>query len=79
MEEEIKKLKEENEILKKALRMYVDWTDECGIGWDNFPEEEEKYFDIIQEKGLSYNEGLVYMIIEEAKLALGKEKNEINT
>lgn len=66
-------LEEENAILKKALRLYVDWADECGIAWDNFPDMTEKWYKTVEEKGLGWIEGLVFMVTEEAKEQLKKE------
>ena len=51
-----------NQILNenKALRLLLDWAIECdSFGYDNIPEEYEKYKDEI--KGMSYKEGLIYI------------------
>ena len=72
-EPEIQKLQKENTILRKALRMYIDWADECGIAWDNFPDMYEKWYKIVEEKGLGWVDGLMYMAIEEAKEQISKE------
>lgn len=68
------KMKEENVILRKALRMYIDWADECGVAWDSFPDEKEKWYAAVEEKGLSWIDGLMFMIIQEAKEQLSKEE-----
>lgn len=69
-------LEKENAILKKALNLYVDWADECGIAWDNFPDMKEKWWKIVEEKGLGWIEGLTFMVMEEAKEQLKKEESE---
>ena len=63
----VEKLEKENAILRKALNLYVDWADECGIAWDNFPDMTEKWYKIVEEKGLSWIDGLIFMVTEEAK------------
>lgn len=74
MRVEIENLKKENTILEKALNLYVNWADECGIAWDNFPDEAEKWYKVVEEKGLGWIDGLVFMVIEEAKEQLMKEQ-----
>ena len=69
-------LEKENSVLKKALNLYVDWADECGIAWDNFPDMTEKWYKIVEEKGLGWIDGLAFMAIEEAKERLAKEAKE---
>jgi len=69
----LKCLEEETVILKKALNLYVNWADECGIAWDNFPDEKEKWYKTVEDKGLGWVDGLVFMAIEEAKEQLAKE------
>ena len=60
-------LEKENAILRKALNLYVDWADECGIAWDNFPDMTEKWYKVVEEKGLGWIDGLIFMVTEEAK------------
>ena len=67
--EKAEKLAEEKgldllDVYKKALYMYVDWCEECDIGYDNFPEEYEKYKKDVEE--MEYIEGLEYMVLMEA-------------
>jgi hypothetical protein len=62
-----KELEKENAILKKALHLYVDWADECGVAWDNFPDMREKWYKVVEEKGLGWIDGLIFMVTEEAK------------
>ena len=51
------------EVYKKALYIYINWCDECGIGYDNLPEKYEKYEEDVKEMG--YIEGLEYMVLME--------------
>lgn len=55
----IKALEQESK-LNKALNLLAEWAIECGFGYDNIPEEYEKYKDDIAEMG--YREGLVYIV-----------------
>lgn len=52
---------EENE----GLRLLVEWAVQCGFGYDNFPEEYEKYKE--QVKDMDYIEGMIYIASKEAK------------
>ena len=54
----------------KGLRLLIDWMIECGFGYDNIPEEYEKYREEISDMG--YTEGLIYIAMKEAE-------NEENT
>ena len=63
----LEKLQNENAVLKKALNLYVDWADECGVAWDNFPDMTEKWYKVVEEKGLGWIDGLIFMVTEEAK------------
>lgn len=49
----------------KALNLLAEWAIECGFGYDNIPEEYEKYKDDIEEMG--YREGLVYIVKMESE------------
>ena len=51
LKEKITELEKENAILKKALNLYVNWADECGVAWDNFPDMTEKWYKVVEEKG----------------------------
>ena len=55
LEEENKRLKEEN----KALRLLIEWAEECDFGYDNFPEEYERYQDEIKDMG--YIDGMIHI------------------
>lgn len=51
----IKELEEENE----ALKLLIEWAEECDFGYDNFPEEYESYKDEIE--GMGYIEGMIHI------------------
>lgn len=44
LENEINELKTENE----ALKLLIEWAVDCDFGYDNFPEEYERYKDEIE-------------------------------
>lgn len=50
---------------EKALRLLLDWAIECGFGYDNIPEEYEKYEHEIED--MNYTEGLIYIAEREAE------------
>ena len=43
----------------KALRLLVEWAEECDFGFDQFPEEYARYKDEIED--MSYLEGMVHI------------------
>ena len=45
--------------LLKALRLLVEWAEECDFGYDQFPDEYELYKDEIQDMG--YIDGMIYV------------------
>ena len=45
--------------LNEALRLLLDCVAECDFGYDNFPEEYERYKDEIE--GMSYIEGMIHI------------------
>lgn len=47
------------ELRLKALELLLDWAIECDFGFDNIPEEYDKYEDDIKDMG--YKEGLIYI------------------
>lgn len=51
----VKELKAEN----KALKLLIEWAEECDFGYDNFPEEYERYKDEIE--GMGYIEGMIHI------------------
>lgn len=50
---------------EKALRLLLDWAVECGFGYDNIPDEYEKYKDEIEE--MNYTEGLIHIAEREVE------------
>ena len=42
-----------------ALELLLDWAIECDFGYDNIPDEYEKYKDDV--KDMDYREGLIYI------------------
>lgn len=48
-----------------GLRLLVEWAVQCDFGYDNFPEEYEKYKE--QVKDMDYVEGMIYIASKEAK------------
>ena len=54
-------------INREALKLFVDWAEECDFDYDQLPEE----------KDLGYCEGLRYIAIQEAKKALKVYKNHV--
>ena len=62
---------------EKALLLLIEWAEECGFGYDNFPEEYERYKEEIE--GMGYIEGMVYIAereIERWEKENGREKND---
>ncbi len=51
-------LKEQEKEIK-ALRLLVEWAEECDFGFDQFPIEYERYKDEI--KGMKYTDGMIYI------------------
>ena len=49
----------------KGLRLLVDWAVDCDFGYDNIPEEYEKYKEEISD--MRYTEGLIYIAKKEAE------------
>lgn len=48
---------QEREI--KALRLLVEWATDCDFGFDQFPEEYERYKDKIEDMG--YIDGMIHV------------------
>lgn len=55
----------------KALRLLLNWAVECDFGYDNFPEEYERYKKDVED--MDYIEGMIYI----AKKVI-EERNESN-
>ncbi len=53
------------DVIVKAFKKYVSWTTDCDFGYDNIPDEYEKYKNDKKFKNLDYNEGLIYIAIKE--------------
>ena len=51
-------LKEQEKEIK-ALRLLVEWAEECDFGFDQFPDEYERYKDEI--KGMKYIGGMIHV------------------
>ena len=64
-------------INREALKLFVDWAEECDFGYDQLPEKYEKYKTDLEEKDLGYCEGLRYIAIQEAKKALKVYENHV--
>ena len=43
----------------QALRLLVEWAVDCGFGFDNFPDEYERYKDELT--GLGYIESMIHV------------------
>ena len=56
-----------------GMRLLIEWAEECHFGYDNFPEEYEKYKDEIE--GMGYIEGMIYIATKEAEALGGKHGN----
>ena len=55
------------EHLNKALDLLIDWVTDCNFGYDNIPEEYDKYADEIEKKEMGYSEGLKYILLKETE------------
>lgn len=51
-------LKEQEKEIK-ALRLLVEWAEECDFGFDQFPDEYERYKDEI--KDMKYIDGMIHV------------------
>lgn len=60
-----KELYEKSNLYKTALEIYVNLAEECDFGYDQMPDEYEKYKNAIENMG--YCEGLIYIAINEAE------------
>ena len=62
----IEALKSEHLSLReRALMLLLNWAVECGFGYDNFPEEYERYKDEIED--MSYFDGMIYIAEKEVE------------
>ena len=60
-------IEQEFDLYKKALYLITEWAEECDFGYDNIPEEYDKYSADIDNKGLGYIEGLMYIVLRESQ------------
>lgn len=51
-------LKEQEKEIK-ALRLLVEWAEECDFGFDQFPDEYERYKEEIED--MDYIEGMIHV------------------
>ena len=52
-------LLKEQEKENKALRLLVEWAEECGFGFDQFQDKYERYKDEV--KGMKYTDGMIHV------------------
>jgi len=52
-------------LRERALMLLLNWAVECGFGYDNFPEEYERYKDEIED--MSYFDGMIYIAEKEVE------------
>jgi hypothetical protein len=63
------------DVVVKAFQKYIGWTTDCDFGYDNIPDEFEKYQNDKKFMNLKYNEGLMYIAIQETLEDIELEKN----
>ena len=49
----------------------LEWAEECGFGYDNFPEEYERYKEDVE--GMGYIEGMIYIAEREIERLEGRK------
>ena len=52
-------------LRERALMLLLNWAVECDFGYDNFPEEYERYKDEIED--MSYLDGMIYIAEKEVE------------
>jgi len=57
----------DKETLLRAFFIFVNWAEECDFGYDNIPEEYQRYRNVLEERGIGYVEGLMWIAIWEAE------------
>lgn len=62
------------DVVVKAFQKYIGWTTDCDFGYDNIPDEFEKYQNDKKFMNLKYNEGLMYIAIQETLEDIELEK-----
>ena len=63
--EAVKILQEHLQLYKKAFCLFVNWAEENNIGYENI--DGDKYQEELDNKGLGYIEGMMYIALKEAK------------
>ena len=59
-----------------ALKLLIDWVEDCdSFGYDNIPEEYERYKKDIEAQKMSYTEGLIYIALCEIKRKGSEEES----
>lgn len=58
LDDAISLLKEQEKEIK-ALRLLVEWAEECDFGFDQFPDEHERYKDEIND--MKYIDGMIHI------------------
>ena len=59
MQRDAAELLKEQEKENKALRLLVEWAEECGFGFDQIQDKYERYKDEI--KGMKYIDGMIHV------------------
>lgn len=52
-------------LRERALMLLLNWAVECDFGYDNFPEEYERYKDEIED--MNYFDGMIYIAEKEVE------------
>ena len=52
-------------LRERALMLLLNWAVECDFGYDNFPEEYERYKNEIED--MSYFDGMIYIAEKEVE------------
>lgn len=73
--EALEYLEEAYTILDKAFDLYIDWTNDCDFGYDNIPDEYEKYRHELDVLESGYSNGLKYIAFKEAMKELKLDEN----
>lgn len=60
-------VEEKLELYKKAFCLFVNWAEECDFGYDNLGDTYYEYKSELEEKDLSYIEGMMYIALKEAR------------
>lgn len=74
---DVKMYRNELKVYMKALALFVNWAEECDFGYDQIPDEYEKYKDVIERNNTGYCEGLIYIAKEEAREAVFRRKDKV--